>query len=279
MKRLPTITMITATLLWSMTAGLLAQAPTIQHAETYTGREEITGWLMSEKLDGIRGVWTGQRLVTRKGRVIHAPAWFVAALPPFPVDGELWRRRNDFNFVQTTVMDSEPTAGWREITYNIFEVPGMNGDFPARLARAAGWFSRNPAPHVKIIDQIVCRGPDHLNQFLQKVESLGGEGVIVKDPRLDYHTGRTPFVLKVKSFADMEGTVIGHNPGKGKFEGLLGSLALKLDNAVVFNLGTGFTIAQRRDPPPIGAVVTFTYQGMTHNGVPRFASFLRVRKD
>ena len=266
-------------LLTMQTAAAAEDPPPLQHADTYTGKASVTGWLMSEKLDGIRAVWTGKRLLTRKGNTIHAPAWFVAALPPFALDGELWRRRNDYNFVQNTVLDGEPSAAWREISYNIFEVPGAPGDFPARLDKAAVWFREHPAPFVHIIEQIVCRGPDHLARFLERIEARGGEGVIVKDPRPAYHAGRTPYMLKVKSFADMEGTVVAHNPGKGKFEGMLGSLRLRLDSGVVFNLGTGFSDAERRHPPPVGAVVTFKYQGFTPNGIPRFASFLRMRKD
>jgi DNA ligase-1 len=77
----------------------------------------------------------------------------------------------------------------------------------------------------------------------------------------------------------MEGTVIAHNPGKGKFEGMLGSLTLQLENGIEFKLGTGFSLAQRKTPPPIGSSVTFKYHGFTRNGVPRFASFMRVRRD
>jgi DNA ligase-1 len=44
-------------------------------------------------------------------------------------------------------------------------------------------------------------------------------------------------------------------------------------------LGTGFTDAQRAAPPAIGTWVTYRYRGTTDKGVPRFASFLRVRED
>ncbi|HEY9106327.1 MAG TPA: hypothetical protein VIN58_06590 [Roseateles sp.] len=43
-----------------------------------------------------------------------------------------------------------------------------------------------------------------------------------------------------------------------------------------FKLGTGFSDAQRRDPPPIGATITYRYRDVTPTGKPRFASFLRV---
>jgi DNA ligase-1 len=258
---------------------LPADPPPLQRAGTYTGDQDVAGWLMSEKLDGIRGYWTGKQLLTRQGRVIHAPTWFTRNFPPFALDGELWRKRNDFAFVQQTVLDAVPTENWREITYNIFEVPVADGDFPTRLGKAGQWFCAHPTPHVRIIEQIGCRGADHLDAFLAGIESMGGEGVVIKDPTLSYQTGRSAHVLKVKNFSDMEGTVIAHNPGKGQFEGLLGSLTLRLENGVQFKLGTGFTLAERKTPPPIGSSVTFKYYGFTNNGVPRFASFMRVRRD
>lgn len=258
---------------------LSAGPPLLQHANTYTGSQDVAGWLMSEKLDGIRGYWTGKQLFTRQGRVIHAPPWFTENFPPFALDGELWRKRNDFAFVQQTVLDAVPSKNWREITYNIFEVPGADGDFPARLDKAGRWFDVYPATHVRIIEQIGCQGTDHLDAFLGSIESMGGEGIVIKDPSLAFQAGRSAHVLKVKNFSDMEGTVIAYNPGKGHFEGLLGSLTLRLENGIQFKLGTGFTLAQRKSPPPIGASVTFKYHGFTRNGVPRFASFMRVRRD
>jgi len=46
---------------------LFAQEFALQKAKIYTHKEEITGWVMSEKLDGIRGYWDGHQLLTRKG--------------------------------------------------------------------------------------------------------------------------------------------------------------------------------------------------------------------
>jgi DNA ligase-1 len=267
------------TLVGCLPALLSAGPPTLQHPGVYTGDQYVAGWLMSEKLDGIRGYWTGKQLLTRQGRVIHAPAWFTDHFPPFELDGELWRKRNDFAFVQQTVLDKIPSTKWREITYNIFEVPGADGDFPTRLDKAGQWFGLHPASHVRIIEQIECRENGHLDAFLASIEAMGGEGVVVKDPSLGFQAGRSAHVLKVKNFSDMEGTVIAHNPGKGRFEGMLGSLTLRLENGIQFKLGTGFSLALRKSPPPVGASVTFKYHGFTRTGVPRFASFLRVRLD
>jgi len=56
--------------------------------------QPISGWLMSEKLDGVRALWDGARLVSRNGNEFAAPAWFIAALPAgMALDGELYMGR------------------------------------------------------------------------------------------------------------------------------------------------------------------------------------------
>jgi DNA ligase len=251
----------------------------LQKPGVYKGNEEIENWLMSEKLDGIRGYWNGENLQTRKGNLIHAPEWFLRNFPPFELDGELWSDRNQFEFIQSVVLDKKPSENWRKITYNIFEVPNTDGDFNIRLQKASEWFFTHQNQYVRIIPQIKCENRGHLQRFLKEIELIGGEGVIVKDPLQDYHTGRSSHVLKVKNINDMEGAVIGINPGKGKFENMMGSLTLKLKNGLIFKLGTGFSNKARKNPPKVGSVVTFKYYGFTKKGVPKFASFLRVRKD
>jgi DNA ligase-1 len=58
---------------------------------------------------------------------------------------------------------------------------------------------------------------------------------------------------------------------------MLGALRVRTADGREFSLGTGFTDAQRRDPPALGTTVTYRYRDVTRNGLPRFASFLRVR--
>lgn len=234
---------------------------------------------MSEKLDGIRGYWDGTCLQTRKGKRLHPPTWFIQNFPPFELDGELWSKRGDFEFIQSIVMDQTPGAGWKKITYNIFEVPNGKGDFYSRLGKAKRWFETNRNPQVRIISQVKVRDKEHLDLFLNEIHTKGGEGVIVKNPDIPYHTGRSSHILKVKKFQDMEGVVTAVNQGKGKYKSMMGSLTLTLENGTVFKLGTGFTDQVRENPPLVGTVVTFKYYGVTKNGIPKFASFLRVRKD
>ncbi|NQW99944.1 DNA ligase, partial [bacterium] len=67
-------------------------------AKTYEG-ENPKGWLMSEKLDGVRALWNGRELMTRNGNVILAPGWCTSALPAVSLDGELWAGRGGFQRV------------------------------------------------------------------------------------------------------------------------------------------------------------------------------------
>jgi DNA ligase-1 len=60
---------------------------------------------------------------------------------------------------------------------------------------------------------------------------------------------------------------------------MLGALVVQMQDGRRFRLGSGFTDAQRAAPPPIGSLVTYRYNGLTRNGLPRFARFQRVRLD
>ena len=59
----------------------------------------------------------------------------------------------------------------------------------------------------------------------------------------------------------------------------LKSLIIKLKDETIFNLGGGFTELERVNPPKIDDIVTFKYYGFTKNKKPKFASFLRIRKN
>jgi DNA ligase-1 len=249
----------------------------VQKPKTYKGDENISGWLMSEKLDGIRGYWNGKNLLTKKGKIIYAPTWFTKDLPKFELDGELWTKRNDFENIQNIIMDKTPSKDWTKITYNIFEVPNTKGNFLKRLEKINLWLEKNSINHLKVIKQIKVKDKEQLNIFLEEIISKKGEGIIIKNPTQDYHTGRSPHILKVKKVQDMEGVVIDINISEKTK--VLKSLVVKLKNGIVFNLGTGFNKKERESHAKIGDIITFKYYGFTKYGKPKFASFLRVRKD
>ena len=94
-----------------------------------------------------------------------------------------------------------------------------------------------------------------------------------------YRAVRDDTLLKVKTHEDAEARVIGHLPGRGRHAGRMGALLVESKTGARFRLGTGFTDAQREHPPALGEWVTYRFRGLSAAGVPRFASFLRVRPD
>ena len=248
----------------------------LQKAKIYdNSKHNITNWYMSEKLDGIRAYWNGKELLSKNGNKIYAPFWFIKDFPPFELDGELWTKRDDFENIQNIVLDANPSIKWDEITYNIFEIPNEKGNFDKRLEKINSWLNKNPNKSIKIIPQKICKNESELDDYLNELINKKAEGIMLKNPNLEYFNGRNENILKVKKFYDEEGLIIDLNYSKeGKFK----SLKLKLENGIIFNLGGGFSDIQRKNPPQIGDIVTFKYYDLTKNNKPKFASFLRVRK-
>lgn len=249
------------------------QKPKLLLLQTYKD-QNISGWVMSEKLDGVRAYWNGKNLISRGGKIIQAPKWFTREYPPFEVDGELWTKRGDFENITSIVIDQTPSIHWREVKHYIFEVPQAKGNLTVRLGKVKPYESS----HLIIIPQIKIRDKKHLKAFLEEVEQKGGEGVVVRDPTALYIDKRTSKALKVKSFHDAECKVTGYTNGKGKYKGLVGAIKCKMENATVFKIGSGLTDDFRNNPPQIGTIVTFKYQSFTKYGKPRFPVFLRVRE-
>ena len=256
------------------TISLFAQKPNLLLLKTYKD-QNITGWVMSEKLDGIRAYWSGKELLFRSGRVIHAPKWFTKNYPPFPIDGELWTKRADFEKISSIVRDKIPNEKeWKQIKHYIFEVPNAKGGLLERLKKVEPYEGKI----IKLIPQISIKNKKHLQTFLKEIEQKRGEGVVVRDPNAPYIAKRTSKALKVKSFLDKECKIIGYNRGHGKLKDMMGSLTCQMDNNVTFKIGSGFSLEERKNPPAIGSVITFKYKEMTKYGKPRFPVFLRVRK-
>ena len=249
---------------------LLAHKPELLLLKTYKD-QNISGWVMSEKLDGIRAYWDGEKLLSRNGVLIHAPEWFTKEYPPFAIDGELWSKRGDFENISSIVRQKTPDARWREIKHYIFEVPNASGTLFERLA----FVESNSV--IKVLKQYPIKSNEHLQEFLKSIEAQGGEGVVVRDPNAAYISKRSDKALKVKNFEDDECEVIGYSEGRGKYEGVVGALECRLENGVEFKVGSGLSDAQRKNPPEIGDLITFKYQGLTKYKKPRFPVFLRLR--
>jgi len=247
----------------------------------YRDNIEVSGWLMSEKLDGVRGYWDGKKLYSKNGHLLHPPETFIRGLPPFPLEGELWGGRGTFEKTVSIVKKQTPHKGWLDIQFAIFDVPLEPGAFSARIQTAQSWFSSHPSSFAYVILQKSISQISQIKDELQRIEKLGGEGLIVRNPEAFYTTGRSNDILKVKNFLDTEAVVIDHIPGKGRNLGRLGSLFVEFPDSpgLRFKIGSGLSDAVRNNPPPIGAIITFKYYGFYESGIPKFPSFIRVRTD
>ncbi len=253
--------------------------PALLLAQIWDGESDVAGWLMSEKLDGVRAYWTGQEFLSRQGNRFFAPAWFVAGLPTIALDGELWLERKAFQRTVSIVRRQDETPLWRQLRFVVFDAPASNEPFEQRLAVVRDALAERRPEFATALPHFVCRGREHLDCELDRIAALGGEGVMLREPGSRYEAGRSPTLLKIKRFHDAEARVIGHLPGAGRHTGRLGALDVALTDGTRFSVGTGLSDAERENPPPIGSTITFRYQELTDGGVPRFPSFIRVRTD
>ncbi|EIC22019.1 DNA ligase [Thiorhodovibrio frisius] len=253
--------------------------PALMLAKTHQAGTDVAHYWVSEKLDGVRARWDGSRLISRGGHVIQAPDWFVAGFPSVPLDGELWLGRGQFALMSGLARRQEPDEdAWREVRFMVFDLPTLDAPFSERLVELQRLLADAPSERIALIEQFRVADEKALLAHLAAVERLGGEGLMLHHEDARYREGRSSDLLKVKSKQDAEAKVLAHLPGRGKYQGMLGALLVQDDQGRRFRIGTGFSDAERRNPPPIGSTITFQYQGETKTGLPRFASYLRLRE-
>ena len=261
------------------TAVAAEEKPALLLAEKYHQDTDLDAYWVSEKLDGVRAFWNGNQLISRGGNTFAAPSWFTADFPPLSLDGELWVGRGQFEETVSIVSRHMPHDGWRQVRYMVFDLPEDPGTFDVRLQNLHAAVAASPNKFLAVIPQ--HKMPDHkaLLEKLDTVVANGGEGLMLHRGDSRYHAGRSMDLLKLKRFDDAEGIVIAHNPGKGRLAGLMGSVTVRTARGISVKIGSGFSDDERKNPPPIGATITFKHQGFTGSGKPRFPVFWRVRSD
>jgi DNA ligase-1 len=253
-------------------------APTL--AQRYHPGVDVQAYWVSEKYDGVRGLWNGQQLLTRQGLPIAAPAWFTAGWPATPLDGELWAGRGAFAQAQAAVAQSRPEdARWRGIRYMVFDLPVHPGGFSVRLPALQQTVAALGQPWVQATPQWHVASHGELMAQLRAHERAGAEGLMLRHAEAPYRGGRSDDLLKLKSFEDAEALVVAHLPGKGADPGRTRALLVQMPDGRQFRLGSGLSAKQRQAPPPVGAVVTYRFNGLHASGLPRFARLWRVRAD
>lgn len=254
----------------------LETLPQLQLAQSYQQQEAVSDFWISEKLDGVRIFWDGKQMRSRSGQWIKLPDELLRQLPAFALDAELWAGRGQFQQVMQALQSSEAEL-WQSIRLMVFDAPQQPGTFTERLQ-----FLQQQLPEtafVQLVPQQQLQTKAQLDELLQQVVAQGGEGLMLHHAKALYQSGRVSHLQKLKLVEDAEARVVAHLPGKGQFTGMLGALLVELPDGRRFKLGSGFTLAERQNPPEIGRLVTFQYQGLTHKGTPRFAVFVRERQE
>lgn len=252
--------------------------PELMLANVYQKEVNLDEYWVSEKLDGVRAYWNGSKFISRGGNIYHAPKWFTRGFPSSPLDGELWLARQSFERLVNTVRDKIPNElEWRDVKFMVFDIPNSKSPFNQRLAQLKKVVKSANIPWLRAVNQWKVADHQALMKELERYTRLGAEGLMLHRGSSLYKGKRNGDLLKVKSYQDAEATVIKHIPGKGKYKGMLGALVVKTQNNLTFKIGTGFSNLERKSPPSIGSTITYQYHGTTKNGIPRFASFQRIR--
>ena len=137
----------------------MAKRHFLQQSHKFVAKKHpLAGRFMSEKLDGQRAYWDGgisrgmikrevpwannvgdyrytgpiysTGLWSRYGNVIHAPAWFLDFLPPFPLDGELWVDRGKHQECRKAISPLIPDdLKWEKVKFIVFDSPAYESLF------------------------------------------------------------------------------------------------------------------------------------------------------
>lgn len=284
--------------------------------------------LASPKLDGIRALTLPPeifdtkrcRLVSRSLKPIpntYVREWAEANLPP-GLDGELLLAdmTAPFQEVTSAIMAHD---GQPDFRYAVFDHIDVNGEvsFQDRLELARsrigdlqqrGYLDVLPVRHDRVL------GPAELSVVCEQHVEQGYEGTMIRDPEGLYKFGRSTTreggLLKIKHFVDEDATVTGvvelmHNQNDAKKDNLghakrstakaglvpagkLGALKCRFDDGTEFEVGTGFTDAQRvriwgTQGTAVGKRVKIKHQpppgGRRERQAPRFPVFLGFRHE
>lgn len=160
---------------------------------------DVSGWWVSEKLDGVRAIWTGTALLSRHGRKLNAPAWFTDSLPKdIRLDGELWMGRDTFPALLSKIQ--RKGGDWIGVQFHVFDVQA-----PGTFEERQHLLNRPLPAHVRVVPHLELEGHESLDAMEQNIVANGGEGCVIRRPSSPYRPGRIGDVVKVKRlFPDLD---------------------------------------------------------------------------
>ncbi|MET1255925.1 DNA ligase [Aliikangiella maris] len=252
--------------------------PPLLLAKSYQATTQLDQFFVSEKLDGVRAFWNGTNFITRGGHLINCPPWFTERFPRQAMDGELWLGRGQFDAISGLVRQKiVDELRWKKVTYQVFDLPQSLLPFEQRYINLKSLVKNHHSPYLSLVKQFSIQTKSELDDRLSTVVAKGGEGLMLHKKDSIYQASRSNDLQKLKPFNDAEATVIRHISGKGKYKNLLGAIEVINQEGVKFKIGSGFSLHERYNPPPINSVITYRYRGKTKKNIPRFATYLRQK--
>lgn len=256
-----------------------SQKPDLLLATVYKSGINVQRYWISEKLDGVRAYWDGEKLISRQGNVFNAPAWFTKGFPQQPLDGELWLARDSFEQTLSIIKSNNKQDQWALLTYQLFELPKAKGGFTERLQQLEILVAQTTNPYLKVIPQFRVQSETELQRLLEEYVGKGAEGFMLHHQDALYSTGRNGDLIKLKPYQDAEGEVVAYRYGQGKYHGQVRGYVVALEDGRRINISNGLKDKERENPLPIGTIITYQFNGYTTTGKPRFARYLRVRSE
>jgi len=276
------------------------------------GKVDPKGWYISEKFDGYRACFDPEKkqFFSRQNKQFNAPQWFLDAMPPKMIDGELWIGRNMFQGMGVVRKKVPLDEEWLHVTFQVYDMPEEEGTFEERMKRLKKvvdimkfkWNKnresfeypfRNLECPLVFAKQIKVKSSDHLDKVYKDVIKHGGEGIMLKDPLSPYEGKRSNHLLKYKPNFDAEAIIIDHKPGQNKYQGMLGGficrplinhdtyMSIDEDEDHIFSI-SGMDDEVRssyKETHPIGTIISYEHSGKTDKGKPRFGRYTRTRTD
>ena len=279
--------------------------------------ENIESYAISEKFDGVRGIWDGKEMFSKHGKKLAIPPCFAEKLAVLElkdgdfVEGELWVDYGKFAEVSSLARRKNPTcAEFESVKYLIFNAQlNESSDFLANLSQISLLLQshkrttkpslqgvenaeasvRSADPHlqihetakIQVIPQHKFHSKKELQDFFDAVVAKGGEGVILRG------LGDLQTAFKLKPQQDAECKIIDYTRGKGRLSGKVGAIVCEsladknagIKNGIIFRIGSGLSDEMRTNPPKIGTIITYKFSGVSKNGVPLHTRFWRVYRE
>lgn len=269
--------------------------------------------LASPKLDGIRAIKEGGRLITRKGLAI--PNIYIQSVCsglPDGLDGELvladWTA--PYRHVSSAVMSRHGEPDFRFVAFDIASPAMEFAPYSLRNDELAAIRSKGYVEQLMVMPQEKVSSVEELEAIVALHESSMYEGTMVRNPFAGYKRGRSTLtegiMLKIKRWEDEEATVLAiheeqenlndkdergrrHGFSEGKFgKGRLGAIECRFEDGTEFRCGTGFDARERSSywASPLylpGKSVTIKHLpppgGRQPGEAPRFPVFKGIRHD